>query len=371
MVHDRPVQPQQRPAQARERPGQPQQRPAPTRERAAHRSDGGAQQGTRPPDGGGTPGNRPPPVPDDARRERGRPWRERLPELVALIGAGLVALAITGFLSSTWEAFSDVQKASVLGAAAAALTAAGLFADRDRANRFEFVVGVFWSTATLLVAAAVTLASAATWPGIGRITIGAGGVAALAHAAVLWRRRPQSVAQQVATLGAALYAIGPFGTALADRFTWDQVLLLGKPVWGLTDPSVTSDAFLITGIAHLTVGALWLGLARLLPSRAARTAQVLGTVVLGFAALELNVLTSPVGAVLALAVVLGYLLYGLVTDDAALTVTGVVGTLIAGIRVLVALFSGQMLVTVLVFTGGLGMLAWAFAQMRRRQQRTG
>lgn len=311
---------------------------------------------------------RPPPVPGATPPQQR--WRERMPELVALIGASLVALAVTGFLSSAWDAFTDVQKASVLGAAAAALTATGLLADRDRARRFEFVVGVFWATATLLVAAAVTLAGAATWPGAGRLTIAAGGLVALAHAAVLWRRRPASIVQQVATLAAAVYAAGPFGSTLSDRFTWEQVALIGKPLLGLTDPSVTSDAFLVTGLAHLLLGALWLAGARLLPSRAAATAQGLGTILLGFAALELNVLTSPVGAVAALAVVLGYLLYGLVSDDPALTVAGVVGTLIAGIRVLSALFSGQMLVTVLVFTGGLGMLGWAFHQMRRRQRGT-
>lgn len=294
--------------------------------------------------------------------------RERMPELVATIGATLVALAVGGFLASTWDQISQVQKSMILGAAAVGLTVAGLWADRDgRGRLFDAVTGIAWATATLLTAAAVTLAASTTWPGYGRATIAAGGVAAAVHALVLWRRRPESITQQVALFLSAMFAAGPFGTALSDRFEWHDLLLLGEPLIGLSDPTFASDAFLLTGLAHLGIGALWLGLGHVLRAGPANAARVIGTLTVGFAALELNVLTSPVGAVAALAVVLGYLLYGVWSGVTALVVAGGIGALIAGARVLAALFSGQVTVTLLVFSGGLAMLAWAFRQSRRRR----
>lgn len=293
---------------------------------------------------------------------------ERMPELVATIGATLVTLAVGGFLASTWDTISQVQKAMILGAAAVGLTLAGLWADRHGRRLFDAVVGIAWATATLLTAAAVTLAAATTWPGYGRATIAAGGVAAAAHAVVLWRRRPESIVQQVALFAAAVYTAGPFGDALSDRFGWHDLVLLAQPLIGLTDPTFSSDRFLLTGLAHLGIGTLWLALAHQLRAGPGRAARTIGTVTVGFAALELNVLTSPVGAVAALAVVLGYLLYGLWADETTLIVVGGIGALVAGARVLTALFSGQVTVTLLVFAGGLAMIAWAFRQTRRRRR---
>lgn len=304
----------------------------------------------------------PPPAP------RGRAWRDRLPELVGAIGAALVAAAIVGFLASQWELFSEVEKAMVLGAAAAGLTVAGLWADTVR-RPLELVVGLCWVTATLLVGAAVTLAGAAGTGQPDRIVIGGAGVAAAAHATFLLVRRPSSTLQQGALFTALLYAIGPPGTAVADRWDASRLeTLLADPLWGLFDPSYTVDAFAFTGVGYLLVGVGWAVLATRLAGRAQRLARLLAIVATAAAALQLNVLDSPVGPVAALAVVLGFLICGLVAGNAALLTAGTAGCLIAGVRVLGALFSGAALVTVPVFAGGLAMLAWAFRAMRHRHR---
>jgi len=82
--------------------------------------------------------------------------------------------------------------------------------------------------------------------------------------------------------------------------------------------------------------------------------------------MELNVLAEPTGAVAALLIVLGYLVYGLVAEDPLLIVVGSVGALVAGTRVLTALFTGEVLATITVFVAGLAMIVWAFQAIRRR-----
>jgi hypothetical protein len=303
------------------------------------------------------------PVPQPPER---RAWRDRLPEIIATIGASLVALAVTGFLSSTWEHITDIQKAMVLGTAAAGLTAVGVWADAAR-RPLELVVGLCWATATLLVAAAVTLAGFSLAGGVDRLAIAAGGVAGAAHAGLLLARRPSSLLQQTSLFAALLFAAGPPGTALDERWSWDHVgTLLFDPLLGLFDPSHTVDAFAVTGVAYFAVAAAWVALAGALHGRARTLAKTIAVSAAALAALQLNVLSAPVGAVGALAIVLAFLVYGLVADDAGLVTAGAIGSLVAGVRVLAALFSGAALVTLLVFAGGLAMLAWAFAAMRRR-----
>ena len=293
--------------------------------------------------------------------------RERLPEIVGLIGAGLVAAAIVGFLTARWEFFSDVEKAMVLGSAAAGLTVAGLWADTGR-RHLELVVGLCWATATLLVGAAVTLTGAVVAGQPDRIVIASAGLAAAVHAGSLLARRPASTLQQGALFGALVYAIGPPGTAVVDVWDWSRAgTLLVDPVWGLFDPSYTVDAFALTGALYLVLGVAWLGLATRLGGRAQQVARALGVAAAAAAALQLNVLASPVGAVVALAVVLAFLVAGLLAGNPALLTVGTVGCLIAGTRVLAALFDGAAAVTILVFAGGLVMLAWAFRAMRRRR----
>ena len=314
----------------------------------------------------------PPPPPRGEPRDSTpppRPWRERIPEIVATIGASLVALAVVGFLSSTWEDITQVEKAMVLGATAAGLTAAGVIADRSTRDVLEYVVGITWSTASLLVAASVTLAASTTWPGYGRLTIAAGGVAALIHAVVLWNRRRDSILQQVTVFAAAVYAAGPFGTSVHDRFRIDDLETLFFPLAGFADPTFSSEAFLLTGIFHLLIAVAWAGLASQLSGRAAHVAKGVAIFTAAFAALELNVLAGSVGAVAALAVVIGFLIYGLVVEDTALVVASAIGGIAAGVRVLVAVFSGKELVTLLVLAGGIAMLAWAYVAMKQRRER--
>lgn len=296
-------------------------------------------------------------------------WRDRIPEVIATIGASLVALAVTGFLVSRWDVLDQIEKAMVLGVAAAAVTAAGLWADRGLPVRFEPVVGLLWATGSMLTAAAVTLATSTVWPGVGRATIAAGGVAGAVHASAFLMRRPGSILQQGTLFASVAFAAGPTGTEWSDRIDADVLEVIGWPLAGLFDPTITSDAFLVVGPLHLLIGIAWLGLARVLIGYAATVAAVLGTVTVGFAALELNVLTSPVGSVAALAVVLGYLIYGLWAQQAGLVVAGVAGTIVAGVRVLAALFSGEMAATLIVFGGGIVMLGWAARAVRVRGER--
>jgi hypothetical protein len=303
------------------------------------------------------------PVPEPPER---RVWRDRLPEIIATIGATLVALAVTGFLSSTWEHISEVQKAMVLGAAAAGLTVVGLWADAAR-RPLELVVSLCWATATLLTASAVTLAGFSLGGELDRAAIATGGLAGAAHAALLLARRPSSLLQQTSLFAALLFAAGPPGTALSERWSWDHVgTLLYDPLVGLFDPSHTVDAFAVTGIAYFVIAAAWVALAGVMHGRARLLSKSFAVTAATFAALQLNVLAAPVGAVGALAIVLAFLVYGLIADDAGLVTAGAIGCLVAGVRVLAALFSGAVLVTLVVFAGGLAMLGWAFWSMRHR-----
>ncbi|MBW3658861.1 MAG: hypothetical protein KY457_09500 [Actinobacteria bacterium] len=296
------------------------------------------------------------------------PWRERLPEVVATVGASLVLLAVAGFLSSTWEELGQYPKAMILGLTAAGLTAAGLWArSRDLASvARDYVVGLSWAAATVCVAGSVTLAASTAFPGWGRLTVAAGGLAALAHALAMWAQDRRSLTQLAAAVAAGLYTAGPVGTSVHDRFDAGMAELLWSPLVGFMDPTLTTDAFLLTGLGHLVVGIALLAVGRQLEGRVRHAAHTTAGVLVGYAALELNVLPSQVGAVAALAVVLGFLVYGMVSESASLVVMGSVGALAAGVRVLAALFSGKALVTLLVFCGGVALLGWAFHAMRRR-----
>lgn len=321
-----------------------------------------------PPTEPGTPWGPPGPPFVAAARSPRTPWRERLPEVVATVGATLVLLAVAGFLSSTWEELGQYPKAMILALTAAGLTAAGLWArSRDTASTArDYVVGLAWAAATICVAGSVTLAASTALPGWGRLTVAAGGLAALAHALALWSRAPRSLTQLAAAVAAGLYAVGPVGTSVHDRFGPETADLLWSPFVGFLDPSYTTDAFLLTGLGHLVIGVALLAAARQLTGRVRSAAHTTAGVLVGYAALELNVLPTQVGAVAALAVVLGFLIYGMVSESAALVVMGSVGALAAGVRVLAALFSGKALVTLLVFAGGVALLGWAFHAMRRR-----
>ena len=294
------------------------------------------------------------------------PWRQRVPELVATIGVLLVIAAVGGFLSSTWEDITQYEKALVLGAAAVAFTAAGVWADRADRRAFTALVPLLWAAGSATLLGSLTLAASTAAPGQARQSLAIAGLGTAAHAGWLLTRRPSSVIQQLSLLAALLFAAGPFGTATGDRFTWDTLELAGTPLVGLIDLTFTSDAFVITGIAHALIGVVWLALSHRLDGLAATVAKLAGSGVLAFAAMELNVLAEPTGAVAALLIVLGYLVYGLVAEDPLLIVVGSVGALVAGTRVLTALFTGEVLATITVFVAGLAMIVWAFQAIRRR-----
>jgi hypothetical protein len=293
-----------------------------------------------------------------------RPWRQRLPEVVAAVGAVLVVLALAGFVSSTWALLDEYAKALALGIAAAGLTVAGLWADDRRGlNR---IVPIVWATATAVTIGAVHVALVEAMPDATRIAIALAGVAGMTHAAVLWQRRSNSILMQLAAVGSAVFAAGPIGTSLTDRF--DPALLpdLFRPLAGVFDPTVATDAFLIVAIAHLAIAVAWIAAGRILPGHAAHVARVGGSALLGYAALEFNVLASPIGAAIALIIVLGYLIAGVVLDDVFLVVVGTTGALATGVKVIWSLFTGEVAVTLTIFAVGLVMLGWAYRAAQGR-----
>ncbi len=316
----------------------------------------------------------PPPPPPPSRRPQGErvtatpPWRDRLPEVAATIGALLVAVASAGFVQSSWEQLGHGTRAMLLGLAAAGLTSAGLWSERFTRRGVAHVTSLVLATASGLVAGAVTLGAAVAFPGMGRLAIALGGVAALAHAGWLLQRRRASVPQVVAAWAAGVYAVGPFGNALADRFDNEVADGLLLPMAGFFDPTVSSDLHLLPGVGHLLVGALALAALRHVTGGARHVLRVLAILTIGFAALEVNVLASSVGAVAALGIVIGFLLYGLATDDGVLVVAASTGALAAGVRVLFAVFTGQVVATILVLAGGVALLGWALRAMRLREE---
>lgn len=303
-------------------------------------------------------GDLPPPTSASGARRR-TVWRERLPELVGGIGTVLVLAAVAGFLSARWEELDRIGRAIVLGGAAAGLTAAATFLEARVGARLRTLTSMLWVTGSVTAGAAVVLAASVALPGLARITaLLAGGVIA-AHALWAARREPGSALRQVGVVGGLLVAAGPFGTSLADRVGWATVSDAFVPLVGLVDPTLASDAYAITGVAHLLIGAGWLLWACRSQGRPARVGWIGSTAILAYAALQLHVLPWGIGAFAALLLVLAYLVHGLVTDRAGAVVTGSIGVLVAGGRVLWSLFSGEVVVTVAAFTVGLALLGWA------------
>ncbi len=309
-------------------------------------------------------------TPDDPRLTSQLAWRDRIPEAAAAIGATLVGIAGAGFVTSSWTAVSHGTQAVILGAAAAGLTTAGIWAERFDRRGLSFVTSLVLLAATAMVTASATLGAAVAVPGRGRVAIAIGGVAGLAHALTLLRRRRGSGTQAAAAWATGVWAIGPFGAALSDRFGESLVDGLLLPVSGFFDPTVTSDLHVVPGIGHLLVGVATLAAMQQAQGRARQVLRALAIVTVGFAALELNVIAAPIGAVAALGVVIGFLLYGLATDDGVLLVSASIGAMAAGTRVLFAVFTGEVVATIAVLGGGLVLLAWAVRTMQAREAAT-
>jgi uncharacterized membrane protein len=311
----------------------------------------------------------PPPRPPTEPAGQRRGWRDRLPEVAATIGSVLVVAAVTGFVTSSWEELTLLQRAVALAAVAVGLSVGGAYVEGASRRALDRVTSLVYLSASCAVAASVTLAAYAIDLEAARLGIAAGGLAAAIHAGWVLLRDPSSPTRTGALALALLYGAGPAGLSLSDRFSTMDPIDLGRPLVGAVDPTVASDAFLVPGVAWVIVGAALLALATHLTGRARHTATVLATGTLFSAALMLNVLTDPVGAFAALCIVLGYLVYGYLTDQAGIQLVGAVGVLLAGIRVLWGLFSGQLAVTVAVLVVGLTLLAYALRAARDRAAR--
>lgn len=297
-----------------------------------------------------------------------QPWKERIPEAAATIGAILVGIASAGFVQSSWQSVGHGTQAVLLGAAGAGLTTAGLWAERFQRRGLAVVTSLVLAAATALVAGAATLGAATAFPGNGRVAVLLGGVAGLVHAGALLRRRSDRAPQAAAAWLSGVYAAGPFGSALSDHFSDNLADGLLLPVAGFFDPTLSSDLHLVPGMGHLAVGVLTLAALRWTTGPARHLLRVLAILTIAFAALEVNVLATSVGAVAALGIVIAFLLYGLATEDGMLVVAASTGAMAAGVRVLFAVFTGEVVATILVLLGGLALLAWALRAMRDRDQ---
>lgn len=292
-------------------------------------------------------------------REPRTPWRERLPELVGGIGTLLVVAAIAGFLSAQWEELDRIGRAIVLFGAAGGLTAAANWLESRSGSRITRLTSMLWVTGSATLGAAVILGASVGLPGMARITALLAGLAVAGHALLAVSRDRGSPLRQLGVVGGALVAAGPFGTTLADRATWDTAAELFVPFAGLVDPTLSDEAYLVTGLAHLVIGGLWLAWSVRTTGRAAQVGWVGSTTLLAYAALQLHVLPYGIGAFAALLLVLAYLVHGMVTERTGAVVTGTIGALIAGGRVLWSLFSGEVATTIAAFGVGLALLTWA------------
>ncbi len=307
------------------------------------------------------------PAPGQTIARPRRPWRERLPELVAGAGSALVVAAIVGFASSSWDLLGPYPQAMALAIGATLLSVGSLWSYRSDRSGLQHVGTALWVAGTAAAMGAIWLAGSTSAPDAARAAIGLAGLAGVVHAGAQWNRRRDSITLQFATLAAAVYAAGPIGSAIADRYRADLVEDLFLPIGGLFDLTLRSDAFLITGIGHLAIGVAWLVLAHHLADRASVTARVSGSLLVAYAALSFNVLTLPVGAALALLIVIAYLIAGIALEDALLLFIGSTGALVTGTRVIWSLFTGEVAVTITVFTAGVLMLGWAYRAASQRR----
>lgn len=287
------------------------------------------------------------------------PWRERLPELVGGIGTLLVVAAIAGFLSAQWEELDRIGRAIVLAGAAGGLTAAANWLESRSGSRLTRLTSMLWVTGSATLGAAVILGASVGLPGMARLTALLAGLAIAGHALLAVSRDRTSPLRQLGVVGGALVAAGPFGTDLADRATWETAGEFFVPFAGLVDPTLSDEAFLLTGLAHLVIGGLWLAWTARTTGRAAQVGWIGSTTLLAYAALQLHVLPNGIGAFAALLLVLAYLVHGMVTERTGAVVAGTIGALIAGGRVLWSLFSGEVATTIAAFGVGLALLTWA------------
>ncbi len=334
-----------------------------------------------------TSGHTPPPAPALAGARRGPTPRsrrspaqlravlaERLPELLATAGVALLVAAVAGFVVSQWSALDNLGQAGLLVAGSAVLTAQGTWASRRDGRFVHRMVPLSWGAAAGLTLVASQLLLEVGLPDHTRLAIAGAGLVAASHAGWAWHRRPDSVVLQVVTVAAATWAVGPVGRSVADGWGGTADLAwAGIPIaaiFGL-DGS-TTDGFLVVAIGHLLVAVAWIAVGLRLPDvTASRVARVGGALLLAWSALEFNAMASPIGASLALVLVLGFLVVGMALEDALLIAFGAMAGLVTGLRTTWSLFSGETAVTLTVAITGVVLVLTAMRLGRARDDESG
>jgi len=305
-----------------------------------------------------------PPLTPHQRPAPPRPWRERLPELAGTVGTILVLTAAVALITTTWSQLSRSAQGILLVALGAALTAAALYAETGR-NGVARAGSLVLASATALVGVGVTMLALGVLPG--RLAIATGGLLGAAHAAWGWRRQPDAGVRAGAFAAALLYAAGPGGSGLADQ--WDTShATLTDPLYGLFDVAYRTDQFWLPSAGWFLTGVVLLVVSAGLRGRARNAATAAATFALFGAALMLNIATAPIGAFAALVIVGGYLTYGLVSNRRGVVGAGIVATVFVALRVLTALFTGQLAVIVAAIVTGTALLVWSVTTTRRGAQ---
>ncbi len=294
----------------------------------------------------------------------------RLPELLGGFGAMLVVAAVAGFVVSSWDVLGNVGQAGLLAAGSAGLSFQAHWATgRDNAV-LRRLVPLCWGAAAGLTLVAAQLVFDIVLPDVARLAVLGAGVAGLAHAGWAWREHPSSILLQLTSVATALYAVGPIGAGVDAG--WDVVSWSGwaaAPIEALvTGTSDTgNDGLLMVAIGHTAIAVAWLLLGlRLRSVPAARVARVGGSILLGWAVLEFNAMVNPIGAAIALLLVIGFLIVGIALEDGLLISLGALAGLVTGLRTIWSLFTGQVAVTLTVAVAGVLMLAVAIQVARRR-----
>lgn len=326
----------------------------------------------------------PPPAPalstDGARPPRrslaelGAVLRDRLPELLATAGVGLLVAAVAGFVVSRWTALDNLGQAGLLVAGSVVLTVQGTWSARRGGRLVQRLVPMSWASAAALTSVATQLVLEVGLPDLARVGIAGAGLAAAGHAGWLWRRRPRSVVLQLATVASALYAVGPIGRSVADGWeVVDPARWGGAPLVAIFgSDAVATDAFGPVALGHLLVAVAWIAVAlRLDAVVAGRVGRIGGALLLAWSALELNTMASPIGASLALLVVLGFLVVGIALEDVLLIGFGSMAGLVTGLRTIWSLFTGETAVTVTVATAGVLLVLVALRLGRARDDHDG
>lgn len=295
--------------------------------------------------------------------------RSRLPELLGGAGALLVVAAVTGFVVSSWDVLGNLGQAALLGAGSVALSLQAQWASRRTSRVLGRLVTLSWAAAAGLTLVSAQLLLDLALPDATRLAILGAGLAALAHASWAWSRHADSILLQLASVAAAVYAVGPLGATMDagwDAVSWGD--WMAAPVAALFGgtPAVADTGFVVVAIGHAVVAIAWIlvGL-RLQRPAAARAARIGGPMLLGWAVLEFNAMAEPIGAAIALLIVIGFLIVGIALEDGLLIALGTLAGLITGLRTIWSLFTGETAVTLTIAVAGTAMLVVALRLARR------